>query len=176
MQKIEFPDTIMEAFRPRTVSLSEAYSPPTIHLFIGPGPLVGKTYHARKFAKEHGLECGSTSDVVIERLAEELWITSDSQQEPSGAQIRSKKEPYRWLLQAVGDKMCAENPLALAGKLIDGGATVIDGIRRQTELNAVMDAFPHHKIYWVTRPNYPKMRDNTDIRFQYGWQVVNNEF
>jgi hypothetical protein len=152
----------------------------TIHIFIGPGPKVGKTFQARKFAQEHSLKAGSTSDVVMERLAQELEHIGLEHLADFGCweeDIKEYKDSFRWLLQAVGDRMCKENPLALAGKLIENGCTVVDGIRRQEELDKVLKAHPNHRVYYVTRPGHPKEKDNTDIvPCGHNWVHIDNSF
>lgn len=155
---------------------------PMIYLFLGPGAGVGKTHCARRFAKDHGLIAGSTSDVVIERFAAEMTKGAEEINDEFFIQVkeewliavREDKEKYRWLLEATGDRICRDNPLGLAGELIKKGVTVIDGIRRQEELDAIRAAYPT-MLFWVTREGYPKTKDNTTIqRPDYAFDVPNN--
>ena len=142
----------------------------TIHLFVGGGPSVGKTYCCRKFSEENGIKAGSTSDIVISRLAAELFdcgVSPDHYVDYDGTlilgHIRENKERFRWLLESVGDRICKEDPGALAGALISSGVTAIDGIRRTSELKHILARYPDNHVYWVQREGYPKKKDNTNL-------------
>lgn len=136
-----------------------------VKLFLGPTPQVGKTFICRKLAAENNEKSGSTSDIVIERTAIEM---AKIHPECINIQntintIKKNKEEFRWLLEAVGDRICKNDPTALAGVLIERGINYVDGIRRFEELKAILKKYSDTTIYWIERPDYKVAPDNTDL-------------
>lgn len=132
---------------------------PTVFLIVGL-PRHGKTT-AREFLSPHLDQRGaSTSELGYELLAEERGVTvADLNALP--------KESLRQELVRVCDAALDQDSGAFARHFLARGVTIIDGIRRRSELLAaksmLLDQGQTTRIIWIENPRVPLVRDNTDI-------------
>jgi hypothetical protein len=109
---------------------------------------------------------GSCSDVIYAILARRKGITVD--------QLRTlPKEEVRPELIALGNAMCAADPLYLIGNLVWSGCSIIDGVRRKEEFKAAVHRFSPVTI-WVENPNSPQLADNNEIVAGMCMHKINN--
>ncbi len=151
-----------------------------VYLFLGSGPEVGKSTLGKQFAESHGLKHGTTSDIIIETFAQELYHLFGGFMGATSwyaiyEKIKSNKEAWRPWLVWYGNRMCDDDPACLAGELINRGCSVVDGIRRQCELDLIRERYDCH-VFWIERPGYPKKLDNTDITKPNDAVTILNDF
>lgn len=113
----------------------------------------------------------STSDILIDKLAEELDIPA--------AEIIKNKDQYRQQLWELGRKLQKHDPLCLVReayyKAFNGraGIGVVTGVRNQDELEEIRKTTWFNKIIWINR--YGSNPNGTDcLRPQDADMVIEN--
>lgn len=113
-----------------------------VHL-IGGLPRHGKSTAASLLAKYTGEKWSDCSSIIFVKVAEEERVSVEVLKTWDKAELRPK-------LIAMGDKLCQDNPCYLAQYLIDQGVSIVAGVRKPDEIEALR-------------------RDNPSIQFTMLW-------
>lgn len=123
-------------------------------------PKAGKSTLAEFLSQElkhYGLpsDWGDTSTELVSIVAGENWVEPET--------ISRNKEEWRQKLIETGDRLTDESPVALSKPILDRGS-VVAGVRRLRELEALRSMYVDLVVVWVDRVDHQLIPDNTEIR------------
>ena len=125
----------------------------------------GKTTFSNFLAKEMGLKASGTSQIVYEAMAKARGCTTDEL-------YAIPKEELRPDLITFADYLCDMQPDILSSTLIKRGYTIIDGIRRLSELEALQEKYNLIVLYVIRGEGEKK--DNFNIPFNIADHAIYN--
>jgi len=125
----------------------------------------GKSTFAQWLIKQTGEKAGRTSSIIYEAMAKARGCTVKDLEDLPKEELRPK-------LIALGDFMCDIQPDILSQALVQRGITVIDGVRRKSELEALREK---HEIfvYYIRRDKFT-VSDNFELDERDAHYIVDN--